>query len=89
MGSDLVVDALQAMLWVLVRLIGPAVLPALAVGLVVGLVQAATSISEATLSFVPKLVATLLTLALFGAMMLRVLGDFTLELYDRIPGLLR
>lgn len=89
MGSDLVVDALQAMLWVLVRLIGPAVLPALAVGLVVGLVQAATSISEATLSFVPKLVATLLTLALFGAMMLRVLSDFTLELYDRIPGLLR
>ena len=76
-------------MWMLVKLVGPAVLPALIVGLAVGLVQAATSISEATLSFVPKLVITLTTLALLGAMMLRELVDFTLELYDRIPGLLR
>lgn len=89
MDSDLVLDALRASLWVLVKLVGPAVLPALGIGLVVGLLQAATSISEATLSFVPKLVATLLTLTLLGAMMLRVLSDFTLELYDRIPALLR
>lgn len=89
MDTDLVVDALRGTMWVIVELVGPAVLPALAVGLVVGLVQAATSISEATLSFVPKLIVTLVTLALFGAMMLRVLSDFTLELYDRIPALLR
>lgn len=89
MDTDLVVDALRGTMWVIVELVGPAVLPALAVGLVVGLVQAATSISEATLSFVPKLIVTLVTLALFGAMMLRVLSDFTLELYDRIPVLLR
>lgn len=89
MDTDLVVDALGGTMWVLVKLVGPAVLPALLVGLVVGLVQAATSISEATLSFVPKLVITLATLALLGAMMLRELVDFTLELFDRIPGLLR
>jgi len=88
MDSDLVADAVRASLWVLVELIAPAVLPALAVALVVGLLQAATSISEATLSFVPKLVMTLVTLALLGAMMMRVLSDFTIELYDRIPGLL-
>ncbi len=64
-------------------------LPALAMGLLVGLVQAATSISEATLSFVPKLVTVLVALLLFGALMMRVLIDFTLELHDRIPGLLQ
>lgn len=89
MDTDLVVDALGGTMWVLVKLVGPAVLPALLVGLVVGLVQAATSISEATLSFVPKLVITLATLAILGAMMLRELVDFTLDVYDRIPGLLR
>jgi flagellar biosynthesis protein FliQ len=89
MDSDALIDAAQTSLWVLVQMIAPVVLPALGVGLVVGLVQAATSISEATLSFVPKLVATLACLALFGTLMMRVLIDFTLELYDRIPGLLR
>lgn len=89
MDTDLVVDALDGTMWVLVKLVGPAVLPALLMGLVVGLVQAATSISEATLSFIPKLAITLATLAILGAMMLRELFDFTVELYDRIPGLLR
>ena len=88
MDADLV-DALGTTMWMLVKLVGPAVLPALIVGLAVGLVQAATSISEATLSFVPKLIITLATLTLFGTMMLRELVDFTLELYDHIPGLLR
>lgn len=89
MDTDLVVDALRAMYWVVIQLVGAAVLPAMAVGLVVGMLQAATSISESTLSFVPKLVVTLATLVFLGAMMLRMLSDFTLELYDRIPALLR
>lgn len=89
MDSGLVIDALRDTMWVLVQLVAPVVLPALIAGFVVGLLQAATGISESTLSFVPKLVATLGTLLLFGSMMLRQLADFTLELYDRIPALLR
>jgi flagellar biosynthetic protein FliQ len=87
--ADALVDAARGSLWVLVQMIAPVVLPALAMGLLVGLVQAATSISEATLSFVPKLVTVLVALLLFGALMMRVLIDFTLELHDRIPGLLQ
>lgn len=89
MDADVLVDATRDSLWVLVQMIAPVVLPALAMGLLVGLVQAATSISEATLSFVPKLVTVLVALLLFGALMMRVLIDFTLELHDRIPSLLQ
>ena len=89
MDTDALVDAARDSLWVLVQMIAPVVLPALAMGLLVGLVQAATSISEATLSFVPKLVTVLVCLLFFGALMMRVLIDFTLELHDRIPALLQ
>lgn len=85
----MLLDATHAALWVLVQLIGPVVLPALLAGLIVGLLQAATSVSEASLSFAPKLVTVLIALTLFGALIMRTLSDFTLELYDRIPALLR
>ena len=89
MDSDALIDAARASLWVLAQLIAPVVLPALAMGFFIGLLQAATSISEATLSFIPKLLTVLVCLALFGAVMMRVLIDFTQELYDRIPALLQ
>ncbi len=87
--SDLIADASLSALKLLLELAAPVVLPVLGVALLVGLVQAATSISEATLSFVPKLIACGVALALFGALMMRLLTDFTLEMYDRIPDLLR
>ena len=87
--ADLVVDAASSSLWVLLEIAAPVVLPVLGAALLVGLLQAATSISESTLSFVPKLVVALACVALFGALMARLLIDFTLELYDRIPGLLQ
>nr|WP_295658625.1 flagellar biosynthesis protein FliQ [Polymorphobacter sp.] len=89
MDSGIVVDALRSTMWVLAQLVAPVVLPALIAGFVVGLLQAATGISESTLSFVPKLVVTLVTFAVLGSMMLRELSDFTVELYERIPALLR
>jgi flagellar biosynthetic protein FliQ len=87
--SDLVADAAASALRIVLEIAAPVVLPVLAAALLVGLVQAATSISEATLSFVPKLVVAGAALLLGGALMLRLLTDFTLELYDRIPALLR
>jgi flagellar biosynthetic protein FliQ len=89
MDSGIVMDALRSTMWVLAQLVAPVVLPALLAGFVVGLLQAATGISESTLSFVPKLIVTLVTLAVLGSMMLRELSDFTVELYERIPALLR
>lgn len=86
--DDVMTIAQQAMR-VVALVSAPILLPALIVGVVLGMVQAATSINEATLSFVPKLAAIGLCLVLFGAAMLAVLVDFTHELYARIPEITR
>jgi flagellar biosynthetic protein FliQ len=63
----------------------PLLLTALVVGLVVSILQATTSIQEQTLTFVPKIVAILLVLALLGGWMLASLGDYTVQLFNLIP----
>lgn len=62
--------------------------PALVVGLVVSIFQAATQINEATLSFIPKLLVTLLVLIVGGPYILQLLTDYTRQLFDSIPGLI-
>lgn len=59
--------------------------PALLVGLLVSLFQAATQINEATLSFIPKMVVTLAVMVMAGPFMLRMLTDFTVRLFNGIP----
>jgi flagellar biosynthetic protein FliQ len=66
-------------------LAAPLLLTALVVGLVVSILQATTSIQEQTLTFVPKIVAILLVLALLGGWMLASLGDYTIQLFRLIP----
>ncbi|MFN3883362.1 MAG: flagellar biosynthesis protein FliQ [Rhodocyclaceae bacterium] len=66
----------------------PLFIAALATGLIVSIFQAATQINEATLSFVPKLVAVFVTLILAGPWMLTVLTDYVQRLYGAIPGLI-
>ena len=63
-------------------------LPALAVGLLVSLFQAATQINEMTLSFIPKLLATVAVLVLGGSYILSALSDYTVRLFQSIPGLI-
>ncbi len=89
MSPDELIPLAQHALWVLVLTLAPVVLPALVIGLVVGMVQAATSINEATLAFVPKLIVTLLCLGLFGALMVRIMSDFFAEVFARIPDMAR
>jgi flagellar biosynthetic protein FliQ len=60
---------------------------ALAVGLFIGIIQAATSINESTLSFIPKLAAMAITLAIVGGWQLGLLVDYTRGLFQRIPTL--
>ena len=62
-------------------------LPALAVGLLVSLFQAATQINEMTLSFIPKLLVTVGVLVVGGAYMLGALSDYTVRLFQSIPSL--
>ena len=72
------------MLWVTALVAAPVLLASLAIGLVVGLVQAATSVNEQTLTFVPKLAVTALVLVVLGGSMMALIGDFTVEIFDQI-----
>lgn len=72
------------MLWVTALVAAPVLLAALAVGLAVGVVQAATSVNEQTLTFVPKLAIIALVLVLFGSSMMALIGDFTQEIFAQI-----
>ena len=67
MGFDANVGFLQSALWQVIMMAGPLLFVALIVGLVIGIIQAAMSINEMTLSFVPKLVIVLMTFGLFRA----------------------
>lgn len=89
MGEDLLYDMARRGLVVLTIATLPPLLAALAIGLVIGLVQAATSINEATLSFVPKLVGVVLVLAVFGGLIGGLMLDFTRDAIDAIPSLTR
>jgi flagellar biosynthetic protein FliQ len=69
-------------------LAAPLLLTALAAGLIVGIFQAATSINEMTLSFIPKLLAMAAVLAITGPWMIRNLVEYTRGLIESIPGLI-
>ena len=69
-------------------LAAPLLLAALVTGVVIGAFQAATSINEMTLSFIPKLLAIAATLAIAGPWMLKTLVGYTHELIVSIPGLI-
>ncbi len=76
-------------MWVLALAAAPILIPALLAGLLLGMVQAATSINEQTLSFVPKLAVVALSLAIFGGLILGLLSDFMIRIFERIPELVR
>lgn len=87
-GSHFVGLAQQA-LWILALASAPILVPALVAGVVLGMIQAATSINEATLSFVPKLIIVGVCLALFGGSILMLVADFTREIFALIPEIVR
>ena len=62
---------------------------ALLAGLILGMIQAATSINEQTLSFVPKLVVVAFSIMVFGGLILGLLSDFTVGVFERIPDLVK
>ena len=82
-----VVDIGHQALWMVVLSSAPLLGVSLAVGLVIGIIQAATSINEQTLSFIPKLAALAITLALVGGWQLATLIEYTRSLFQRIPSL--
>lgn len=81
-------DLAHGTLLVTSMIAAPLLLIALVTGLVIGMLQAATQINESTLSFIPKLLLLVLTLFAIGPWMLRVLVDFTHDLYTNIPNVI-
>ncbi len=84
MESTEVIEIVREAIYVLILISAPVMLTALIVGLLISLLQALTQIQEATLTFVPKVVAMLLMLIIALPFMLRTLTDFTHKLQDRI-----
>ncbi len=81
-------DLAHSTLLVTSMIAAPLLAVALVTGLLIGMLQAATQINESTLSFIPKLLLLVLALFALGPWILRVLVDFTHDLYASIPGVI-
>lgn len=89
MDADYFMTVAREAMWILALASAPILIPALLSGLILGMIQAATSIQEQTLSFVPKLIIVGVSLVVFGGMIMGLLGDFTTSIFERIPELVR
>ncbi len=89
MSLGSVISLMRSGIFQVLLLSAPILIVALVVGLIVAIVQAATSIQEQTLTFVPKIMAILLTLALLSGWMFTTLRDYTVGLFQLIPTLVR
>jgi flagellar biosynthesis protein FliQ len=85
MNSQTVLSISQAALQTAIMISAPLLLTALVVGLVVSILQAATQINEATLSFIPKLLGVFAATIVAGPWMISVLVDYTQKLFESIP----
>ena len=88
MGPEIYVDILGDALLLVIILVSAIILPSLAVGLMVAGFQAATSINEQTLSFLPRLIVTLLSLIIGGHWLLQKIMDYTIRLIASIPSVI-
>lgn len=84
MSQELVITLAREALIVILLVAGPMLLSGLLVGLLVSILQATTQIQEATLSFVPKIVAVMLAVLIFGPWMLNILTDFAARLLGNL-----
>jgi flagellar biosynthetic protein FliQ len=87
MEFDTNVNYLEDAFWQIILAAGPILGVALSIGLLIGIIQAATSINEMTLSFVPKLVLVLITLALLANFMMTELTDYFAYIFDQIASI--
>ncbi len=88
MSPELIITIAQKALEVTVILMLVLLIPALIVGLLVSMFQAATQINEITLSFIPKLLITLAVMVIGGPWLLQLMTGYMLRLYNSIPSLI-
>ena len=88
MTPETVVDLLRDVLTVIVILVSVIIGPGMLLGLVVSIIQAATQINEQTLSFLPRLLATLVTIGVAGHWLIREMMELFQRMYGVIPQLI-
>ncbi len=88
MDENSILEIGNQALYMIVYLAAPLLLAALGVGLLISVFQAATQIQEQTLSFIPKLIALVVTLVVMGPWMLQLWVSYTQDLFLRIPDLI-
>ncbi|GGD72818.1 flagellar biosynthesis protein FliQ [Lacimicrobium alkaliphilum] len=85
MSPEVFVEVLREALQMVIILVSAIILPSLVVGLIVSVFQAATSINEQTINFLPRLIVTLLALSWGGHWLVSQIMDFTFTIIGRIP----
>ena len=88
MTLDLILRLLADLCWTGLKVCAPVLGLTLAVGLIISVLQVVTQVQEMSLTFIPKLIAAVIALMVFGAWMLRQLAAFALRLWTQIPNLL-
>jgi len=84
MSESMIIELGQQTMFTILILSAPMLLIGLMVGLAVSIFQATTQIQEATLAFIPKIIAVLGSLVVFGPWLLSIIIDFTLKLYTNM-----
>ena len=89
MNTGIVVYIFRTAIFQILMLASPVLLIGMLVGLIVSIFQATTSIQEQTLTFVPKIAAIFITLALLGPWMFASLSQYAIRIFQRIPDMVK
>ncbi|MEI7907770.1 MAG: flagellar biosynthesis protein FliQ [Bacteroidota bacterium] len=87
MTEEFVVNLIRETMYTMLLISAPVLLISLIVGLIISILQAATSIQEVTLTFVPKVIVIAIVLVLTLPWMMDVLVSFTINLFQQLPNL--
>ena len=88
MTPEIFVELFRDALWMVLIMVCAIIIPSLLIGLVVAIFQSATSINEQTLSFLPRLIVTLLALMMFAHWMTQMMMEFFFSIIERLPQVL-
>ena len=89
MNEDIVLSIGKDALWTTVMLASPLLIAALVVGIIISIIQAVTQINEATLTFIPKMLAIVVTLVILAPWMTQIITAYTTELFTSFPTIIR
>lgn len=87
MNPETAIEILRSAVWISLTLLSPILITAIAVGLIVSILQTVTSIQEQTLTFVPKMIAVSIVLMVGAHWMLRIIVDYSVWIFQKIPSM--